>query len=223
MGDINFLSTSDKEKEEREKKPKVRGPIEFYEPKEEKEFADEAAAPKPPSPIEQFFKKLFKSGKKSAASKKESEKESSVESKIDPLAIPTPETKPLQPKGIAAQAGMKRPAPGGVADEMVNFRNIDVNLMPWSDPMKEYKQFGRIALVVISVLIVGIWGTILQVGNSSLESQITRLEQEIVNVDGLLKDVDVSVLTEGSESALKQEKYLELYGRIPQWSKFLNG
>jgi len=226
--DINFLPEKEKEKKEKELVKKRSEKIEFYIPKEElKKQPDPSGMPT----FSKFFKNLlpklkYKPKPKPLKKKKLdliANKKPANKIKIDAQATKryNPRTiQALDPVNKAKKVQTLASKENSAEDLNGEFSEVDVNLMPWQDPnLKRNKKF-RIFVIVISLLSVVAWGTILRINNTNKEEKINKLEDSIELIDKQLENINVELLSQGSTVTIRQNKFLEIYNKLPKWSNF---
>jgi Tfp pilus assembly protein PilN len=228
MSEINFLP--EKEKEEREKDLVKKRPkkIEFYTPKEKlTKQPDPSSMPT----FGKFFKNLaaklkFKPSPKSAKEKKlELIPDKKPTKKIE---IDVKKTKRYNPRTIQTRQPTDKtqltpdqpPQEETVEDLAGEYSEVDVNLMPWQDPSLARNKKLRVLAIVISLLLVLVWGTMLRISNTNKEKKIKELEDAVSVVDKQLENINVELLSQGSTIAVRQNKFLELFNQLPKWSNF---
>jgi len=115
---------------------------------------------------------------------------------------------------------MKLSEPNSYMDE--NFGGVDVNLIPWKNPIAHRRHLVRIGIVVASLVVVVAWGLLLKLQVIDKENRVNNLRSLEAQLDEQLANIDTSLLDEGSGLAIRQRKLLGVMSQIPHWSKFIS-
>lgn len=227
--DINFLPEKDKEKKEREQVKKTRPGIKFHTPAlEEQTVLDSSDSPSWVVFLKDLFRKLFKKKKKPVVTvptgKQPVKLENQTEiSGVNPKkrkqsAVPeeNPVNQAIKKQNPISTASLTSSMPGIGAD----YSQVDVNLMPWQDPLLKQTKWIRLVIIILSILVVGIWGTMLRVRNSALQEEVDSLKSAIAVVDADIQEIQKELATRDEVDVNHQQAFVDLYASLPRWSKF---
>lgn len=235
--EINFLPEKEKEIKEKQQAKKAKSRVRFHtpkfeEPKKGKEGAAFSTVVSFLNNIKSSFKEIFKIKKK---------KTSEVDAKkpMQLTAKPVKPTDKIQAKKITAEIGIKpstsgkeptaapplppaRPMAGMPDDLGGEYSEVDVNLMPWQDPgQKRLRQLG-ISLLVVSITVIAVWGTVLRINNNNKAQEIEQLTNSIEVIDKQLAAINVDLFSQSSDIGLRKREFINLFLATPRWSKFLS-
>lgn len=229
--DINFLPEKDKEIKEKEQVKRAKPGVRFHTPKAEPTLDSQTEET---SSFARFWETIqgvlggvFNRKKKKTPSTPLGKQPAKLDkvgatSRVENTASkPTANKQPAQP-AAPTQAPVSTASITGTSEgSRLDYRQLDVNLMPWEDPLLKRVKLIRIVIILFSILSVAIWGTMLRLQNSATQEIVDSLKSSIVAIDDQIKSVQGDLAGRSSVDIGHQQAFINLYVSLPRWSKFL--